>query len=373
MNGSAAPPANVVSATPNQPNMTADPPRYNVDGQIYIQTAGINKYKLLEKLNKAMDEFKYMKPITNEVDEKKLYETAYGNIKQLLIGEAGKLVNICLGGKHSPFMSACYSGSVKLVEFILTNIKGVEINDITPYMTPLNSACSRFIDDGDNIEMVKYLVSKGADVTKADGTGITALMCACDRGQKAIVDYLLDITKNTGYVNRVTTHTNYEFFFNKYRQNTGITALMIASRTLYPDIVKSLLEYGADFNMQDKGFSFGFNRFTALDYAKRSYEKRKHEKTKLIIDLLEKYKIAFSMGKIATNPAGVGGTPSLNSSRPTGPKPPVSHPYSSRPIGPKPLPKSWFSMFSTKNPKSRKNRKSRKSHNSRKSRKTRRN
>ena len=347
---SAAPAANVVNTT--RPKITADPPGYFEDSENYYEKAGKVKHNLLEELKDAMETFRYGSD-KSEDEVKKIIDLLYKEEDGV---KAGELVNISTGIEYSPFMSACYSGNVKLVKYILDNINGVEINHITLCMTPLNAACSRPISNGDNIEMVKYLVEKGADVNKAEGSGQTALMWACYTGQKAIVDYLLDIT-NTDYVNRVTKAQPPYFTINVDRKTTGITALMIASMGFYPDIVKSLLAHEADFNMKDNGIFLG-NKFTALEYAKKSYENTKSENAQKIINLLIGQETFSKSRQTATNPAGVGGM----SSRPTGPKP--------APLSPPPK-KSWG--WFRKNSKSRKNRKSRKSHKSRKSRKTRRN
>ncbi len=73
---------------------------------------------------------------------------------------------------------------LEMVKYLVE--KGADINAKSEYLTPLSGATYN-----NNIEIVKYLVSKGADVNLASGDGETPLMCASQFGYLAIVKYLI--------------------------------------------------------------------------------------------------------------------------------------------------------------------------------------
>ena len=98
-----------------------------------------------------------------------------------------------LTGCISPLATATYKGQMDMVRELLNN-KDIDINEITacdmtsPTMgyTPLMCAV-----EGGHIEIVKLLLSKGADVNTKSGRG-TALHVAVERGHAEIVRLLLD-------------------------------------------------------------------------------------------------------------------------------------------------------------------------------------
>jgi len=87
-----------------------------------------------------------------------------------------------------------------------------------------------------NIEIVKLLLDKGANVNAKDKRDGTALMIACVKGYQTIVELLLD---NKGAdVNA--------------KNNKGDNALMFTSMTGYQTIVELLLDKGADVNVTNQ-------------------------------------------------------------------------------------------------------------------------
>ncbi|MFZ6007257.1 MAG: ankyrin repeat domain-containing protein [Nitrospirota bacterium] len=98
-----------------------------------------------------------------------------------------------LTGCISPLATATYKGQMDMVRELLNN-KDIDINEITacdmtsPTMgyTPLMCAV-----EGGHVEIVKLLLSKGADVNTKSSRG-TALHVAVERGHAEIVRLLLD-------------------------------------------------------------------------------------------------------------------------------------------------------------------------------------
>jgi ankyrin repeat protein len=82
-----------------------------------------------------------------------------------------------------------------------------------------------------NLEMVKFLVSEGADVNMVNNNGGTALMAASEKGNLEIVKFLVSKGADVNAVN-----------------NNGNTALMLASENGNLEMVKFLFSEGADVN-----------------------------------------------------------------------------------------------------------------------------
>ena len=86
-----------------------------------------------------------------------------------------------------------------------------------------------------NLEKVKELVEKGADVNLKDKEGYTALMNASCDSNKEIAEFLV---AHGAEIN--------------VKGNDGMTALIFASRGGYKDIVELLVNNGADVNIKEK-------------------------------------------------------------------------------------------------------------------------
>ncbi|GMU19161.1 MAG: hypothetical protein AMXMBFR12_03530 [Candidatus Babeliales bacterium] len=118
-----------------------------------------------------------------------------------------------------------------MVRFLLS--KGANVNAVNDSgMTPLEWAVGC---DNDNEQMVKLLLDKGAEVNIEHESGHTPLLEAISRGKEKVVKLLLDHGANV----------------NAQKKENGETALHLAVAYPYPKIVKLLLEHGADETIKD--------------------------------------------------------------------------------------------------------------------------
>lgn len=109
---------------------------------------------------------------------------------------------------------------------------GISINYqySTDGATALHIACSR-----GNLRMVKFLIDNGANVNKQDNNGFTPLMCASFNNCKSTVIHLVHIRE-----------TNLDL-----QSKNGSSALLFASRGGSLDIVKILVEFRANIELED--------------------------------------------------------------------------------------------------------------------------
>lgn len=139
-----------------------------------------------------------------------------------------------------PLWCAAAAGYLEIVHFLVS--KGADVNQTTlTNSTPLRAACF----DG-HIKIVKYLVSKKADIEIANRHGHTCLMIACFKGHLQIVKYLLTMGAK---VNRTSIKGN--------------TALHDSAESGSLEIMKLLLHNGANL-MKD---SYGITPLMAASVA----------------------------------------------------------------------------------------------------------
>jgi hypothetical protein len=86
-----------------------------------------------------------------------------------------------------------------------------------------------------DVETVKLLLDKGADINAKDSDGMTALMYAASSGQTNMVEFLLNKGADINA-----------------KDSDDMTALMYAGLSGHTDTVKLLLDKGADINAKDK-------------------------------------------------------------------------------------------------------------------------
>jgi ankyrin repeat protein len=95
--------------------------------------------------------------------------------------------------------------------------------------------------------VVKLLLEKGADIQAKNEMNWNALMQAASEGYADVVKLLLEAGSEVNVISK----------------EIGETVLILASWKNAPEIVKMLLEYNANKNINDK------NGDTAFDYAKK--------------------------------------------------------------------------------------------------------
>ncbi|MGF1677259.1 MAG: ankyrin repeat domain-containing protein, partial [Rivularia sp. (in: cyanobacteria)] len=98
-------------------------------------------------------------------------------------------------------------------------------------MSKNNASLLEAARSGD-IKRVQNFLSAGASPSVSDGDGTTALMFAANSGYTEIVRILIDSGANINY----------------QRKSYGLTALMLACATNKLDIVRLLISKGADIN-----------------------------------------------------------------------------------------------------------------------------
>lgn len=165
------------------------------------------------------------------------------------------------------FAFICGEGNMEKVKYCVEEI-GVDVNakeTIFESTFPL----SRSIHNR-HLEIVKYLVGKGANVNQARHNGITPLMKACgaEKGNLEIVKVLV---QNGANINQKTSKGSFPLYYssenghleivqylvehganvNKAR-NDEVTPLNISADKGYLSIVQYLVENGADVNKADR-------------------------------------------------------------------------------------------------------------------------
>lgn len=173
----------------------------------------------------------------------------------------------CFG--NTALHDAAFGGQLERVEKLIKNGENVNVKSKLG-MTPLHKACKQ-----GHIDLVKFLIKAGADVKIMDDYGRTPLHCAGESGHLEIVKILetagADINQSGGKNKRAPLHSaiwkgSGGLIVAKYlvevgakvnaKELGGFTALHIACRIDYLDMVKLLIGAGADINIRsDDGFT----------------------------------------------------------------------------------------------------------------------
>uniref|UniRef100_A0A0G4H0T9 Uncharacterized protein n=1 Tax=Chromera velia CCMP2878 TaxID=1169474 RepID=A0A0G4H0T9_9ALVE len=151
----------------------------------------------------------------------------------LLLKLGADVNSLALGSGKTPLMEAVYAGSLPAVEMLMEGGASVETKgneaDFEDF-TALHRACFE-----GHPEIIRFLISKGADVNAKDKVGRTPLSCAAYRGPLQIFEFLLskgaDLEKSV---------------FD------GVTALHQAAAGDQKEIAEKLLDSGLDVNVRSR-------------------------------------------------------------------------------------------------------------------------
>jgi ankyrin repeat protein len=148
-----------------------------------------------------------------------------------------------------PFLVACDKGNIEIVKFLIEKGSNVTIKIKNKNDTNINNLNAIFLlafpqsEYSKNIEIAKYIIENGVDVNSDNGKGITALMI-WSRGD------ISSNKNNKGYLEIVNLLVKKGAEVNK-KGNAGFTAMTYAVVAGQSDILKVLIENGGDINIKD--------------------------------------------------------------------------------------------------------------------------
>ena len=161
----------------------------------------------------------------------------------------GADVNVANGDGRTALMRSAKRGYTDIVRFLLDNGADTHARDKNN-KTALMGAAKK-----GHVEICRMLVHAGADVNSHDNKGRTALMRAALLGEGETVAYLVskgadvnarDEQGRTALMEAVNAYNS-----DIIADNRGCTALMRAAYIGYPELVKTLLDHGADKYIKD--------------------------------------------------------------------------------------------------------------------------
>lgn len=125
-----------------------------------------------------------------------IYDAAYeGDLDDVTaaVGQDPSLVNSRFPDGSTPLLMAVYGGHLEVVKYLVS--RGADINafDTTYRYTPLHAAA--YVD---NTDIAEYLVSKGADVDVKTAAGETPLYLAANSGNVDLVKTLISYGADVG-------------------------------------------------------------------------------------------------------------------------------------------------------------------------------
>jgi ankyrin repeat protein len=158
------------------------------------------------------------------------------------------------GGELTPLVYAARANAMEVVQVLLDS--GADVNQATGYgWTPLLAATQNR-----NYQMAAFLIENGADVNMANDGGWTPLYLATDNrniedgdyptripdmDDMAYIKLLLDSGADTN-ARMIDSSETRTVFTNQWLDEEGATAFLRASQSGDVDLMRLLLEYGAD-------------------------------------------------------------------------------------------------------------------------------
>ena len=283
----------VLSCNTNEQNNNTDKATINIDDS----TDDINKTE--QSNNSSIN--------TNETEETTYYSYTDKEIVSFI--ESGDLetikkliesksldVNYNLDideySKSTPLIQAIKYKQTDIINYLLENNADVNLKEELTGFTPLMASLN-------NIAIVELLIEKGADIEAKDDDGINALVYASTYNDEEMVKFLLEKGADANTVCEIENeHTD-----------IASTPLMNAAYRGNTNIINMLLENGAninyttDFGMTALMMAASFNQFGAAkvllennadtsitdEYGRTALDLAKLEDYKDIVELLEKY------------------------------------------------------------------------------------
>lgn len=199
----------------------------------------------------------------------------YENIVIYLINN-GADINSANKQGETPLMRAALSDYYSIVTFLLSKGADVNVHD------NLNRDALIYASMHNHFNVAKLLVEKGSKLqTQEIMSGYTAVMFCIGFEDKRLKNYLVsEITKSNN-----EEEVNYNFV-----NDVGYSVLMLAAGRGNYELVKYLINHGADVNYKSK------NGWTALDVAEEAYDMEREYDHKIVIMILKRAG-AISTGK----------------------------------------------------------------------------
>jgi len=246
----------------------------NVKGQHEIPLVDLatehTKSLLLKHGAKTSDDIEFEKSVNNPNDMTFIYSAEGGNIKVVSkYLDAGQDLNT-QGYQGTALHYAAKNGQYEMVKFLIS--KGADVNTRTEWsnFTPLHIAASPVINVG--AKVAELLIDEGADINAKNLDGETPLDLADDpkildllrkRGGKSGADDSIHVAAKKGNIKATKKHLDSVKDVN-VKNGKGLTALHYAAGAGHKEIAEFLISKGADLNVRDNSGSSPLHN--ATDY-----------------------------------------------------------------------------------------------------------
>lgn len=215
-------------------------------GTTALEIMMINHYLDIITFTSCLDTMKYS-DIYNDSKEIEIHDIQI-HIITLLI-KYGAKINISNMLGQSPLMYACMSGNKEMVRFLIScgaDVNQRDITGATPLLrTIIKEKIKSLVDNyklDTEVDIVKILLESGADIDVRDIFGANAVIDACIENKDKILRLLLKAGANP----------NSKIIPNKLNRYNNSTAIIVACMEGHKEIVETLIKAGADVNATDK-------------------------------------------------------------------------------------------------------------------------